>query len=262
MQAGDGSAASFPTSVKSIGPAQQHDLTRQFTATHSPDSGLFAQLSSNPFFTAGFGLAGLGAVAAFGQRGLRHGAALVRRRLLVDVEINVKDDSYPWFLYWMTLHQRQSLASASSAKLGEHAGSGEKPGIGERLLRRLTPGMRHLAIQTEKFELPNGAIQTHFALIPGPGRHVLRYRKAFVLVNRVREAKSINLQTGQPWETVSLTTLYSQRHIFQDMFQEAHALAAQSVEGKTVIYNQWGNKWERLGNPRRKRPLASVILEH
>jgi chaperone BCS1 len=121
--------------------------------------------------------------------------------------------------------------------------------------------MRHLSIQTEKLELPNGAIHTHFALIPGPGKHVLRYRNAFIFVNRVREAKSRDLQTGRPWETVTLTTLYAHRHIFEDLFKEAHEHAVRSHEGKTVIYNSWGTEWRQFGNPRHKRPLDSVILD-
>ena len=122
--------------------------------------------------------------------------------------------------------------------------------------------MRHLSIQTEKVELPNGAMHTHFALIPGPGKHILRYKNAFIMVNRVREAKSRDLTTGKPWETVTLTTLYSQRHVFEDLFKEAHELAARSQEGKTVIYHPSSSEWKRFGQPRRKRPLESVILDN
>ena len=96
--------------------------------------------------------------------------------MLVDVEINIKDDSYPWFLHWMTVHQRSQLASSGRRAHARSNGGGagpEKVGLVESILRRLTPGMRHLSIQTEKLELPNGAIHTQFALVPGPGKHVL-----------------------------------------------------------------------------------------
>jgi mitochondrial chaperone BCS1 len=182
--------------------------------------------------------------------------------MLVDVEINIKDDSYPWFLYWMTLHQRSQLAQRGRhVAQSSTGGSIDKPGVVESLLRKFTPGLRHLSIQTEKVELPNGAIHTHFALIPGPGKHVLRYNKAFILVNRVREAKARDHQTGKPWETITLTTLYSHRHVFEALFKEAHDMAASTQEGKTVIYNAWGAEWRRFGQPRRKRPLDSVILD-
>jgi mitochondrial chaperone BCS1 len=183
--------------------------------------------------------------------------------MLVDVEINIKDDSYPWFLHWMTLHQRSQLVQngGRSAHLSTRGPPEVKAGLMESILRRFTPGMRHLSIQTEKLELPNGAIHTQFVLIPGPGKHVLRYGKAFILVNRVREAKARDHMTGKPWETITLTTLYSHRHIFESLFKEAHDMAARSQEGKTVIYHARVAQWERFGQPRRKRPLESVILD-
>lgn len=188
----------------------------------------------------------------FAQKGVRHGAALLRRRMLVDVEINIKDDSYPWFLHWMTLYQKSQLnASKAAANSSTYM---------DRFLQKITPGMRHLSIQTQKVEHSNGAIHTHFSLIPGPGKHILRYKNAFVFVNRMRESKSRDIQTGKPWETITLTTLYSQRYIFEDLFTEAHAYAAKGHEGKTTIYNSWGTEWKPFGNPRRKRPLESVIL--
>lgn len=206
------------------------------------------------------GLAGFGAILAVGQKGFRHGASLVKRRLLVDVEINVKDESYPWFLYWMTVHQRSQLPFASqSAPISKR--SLANAGLIESLMCRLTPGIHHLAIETEKVEHPNGSVQTEFTLIPGPGKHIIRYRKAFVLVNRMRETRSMNHSTGIPWETITLTTLYSQRHIFEDVFSEAHKLAQQFSEGKTIVYHARATSWEKFGEPRRKRPLESVILD-
>lgn len=155
----------------------------------------------------------------------------------MDVEINVKDESYPWFLYWMTIHARSRPKSL------------------------FTPGIHHLSIQTEKIEHPNGAVQTEFVLMPGPGKHILRYKKVFLMVDRVRETKSMDLAKGTPWETVTLTTLYSQRHIFQDLFTEAHQLAQQQTKGKTIIFTPRSLSWEPFGEPRRKRPLESVILD-
>lgn len=174
----------------------------------------------------------------------------------MDVEISIKDDSYPWFLHWMTLYQQAQLQSTQAA-----ATAAGKSGFVESILQRLTPGLRHLSIQTNKVEHSNGAMQTHFALVPGPGQHVLRYKNAFIFVNRMREAKSVDLQTGRPWETITLTTLYSHRHVFEELFTEAHAYAARAHEGKTTIYNSWGTEWKPFGHPRRKRPLESVVLD-
>ncbi|KAI9371852.1 putative mitochondrial chaperone BCS1 [Aspergillus egyptiacus] len=216
------------------------------------DGGLLSQLMSNPFFTAGFGLAGLGAGMRLGQKGLKHGADFIRRRMLVEVEITHKDDSYPWFLHWVTLYQQSLLAAQSTSS---------RPGFMDSLLRKLTPGIRHLSMQTQNVKQPNGAIHTQFTLVPGPGRHVLRYKNAFIFVNRVRESKSLDHNTGRPWETITLTTLYSQRHIFEELFGEAHAYAQRTHEGKTTIYHPETAQWKPFGQARRKRPLESVILD-
>ncbi|KAF2139319.1 uncharacterized protein K452DRAFT_289869 [Aplosporella prunicola CBS 121167] len=66
---------------------------------------------------------------------------------------------------------------------------------------------------------------------------------------------------GKPFETITLTTLYSHRGVFEEMFTEAHALAQQLKEGKTIIYTSRGIDWEPFGQPKRKRPLDSVVLE-
>ncbi|KAL8716316.1 MAG: hypothetical protein Q9220_000221 [cf. Caloplaca sp. 1 TL-2023] len=228
----------------------------------STQDGFFAQISSNPFFTAGLGLAGFGAVIAVAQRGLRQGATLLKRRLLVDVEINVKDDSYQWFLQWMTTQSRRRLSLNPHLSSPPHSSSSpRKPSITESLLRRFTPGLHHLSIKTDKIQHPNGSVQTQFALIPGPGRHILRYKSAFLLVNRVRETKSMDISVGSPWETITLTTLYSQRHIFEPLFLEAHQMAQKSVEGKTIVFTARTSSWAPFGEPRRKRPLDSVVLD-
>lgn len=160
----------------------------------------------------------------------------------------------------MTVHQRRQLLSSShSATLSN--GNVSKIGFLESLMRRFTPGIHHLAIETEKVEHPNGSVQTEFTLIPGPGKHIIRYRNTFLMVNRLRETRSMNLNTGIPWETITLTTLYSQRQIFEDLFSEAHKLAQQFSEGKTIVYQARAISWEKFGEPRRKRPLESVILD-
>lgn len=53
-------------------------------------------LFDNPVFAGGIGLAGLGAAAALGRRYVIQGAGLVKRRLLVDLEISKLDPSYQY----------------------------------------------------------------------------------------------------------------------------------------------------------------------
>ena len=178
----------------------------------------------------------------------------------MDVEINAKDESYQWFLHWMTAHQRRQLSHSNLEVVTKDVETGNH-GLLDRILNRIVPRMHHLSISTEKLELPNGAMQTRFALVPGPGRHLLKFQNTFLLVNRVRETKSMDLQIGKPWETIKLTTLYSQRRVFEDIFTEAYQHARKSSEGKTAVFQSKGATWEQLGEPRRKRPLESVVLD-
>lgn len=80
-------------------------------------------------------------------------------------------------------------------------------------------------------------------------------------VKRERETRSMQLMSGIPWETVTLTTLSRDRALFPTLLSEARDLAMRGQEGKLVIHTAWGIEWKPFGQPRRKRPLQSVVLE-
>lgn len=79
-------------------------------------------------------------------------------------------------------------------------------------------------------------------------------------VNRQRETRSMQLMTGEPWETVTLTTLSRDRQLFPLLLSEARDLAMREQEGKLIIYTAWSTEWRPFGRPRQKRPLHSVVL--
>ncbi|KAI7877404.1 hypothetical protein K492DRAFT_134065 [Lichtheimia hyalospora FSU 10163] len=198
--------------------------------THDNKGGLFSNITSNPYFSAGFGLIGVGAGLTLLRQGLNLGAAYVQRRLLVTLEIPSKDKSYLWFLQWM---------AQQSPK------------------RR----MQHLAVETSYKQHDNGSITTTFGLVPGPGIHYFRWHGAWMKVQRQRDGKMMDLTTGSPWETITITTLSQDRHVFTELLQEAQAMALKKQEGKTVIYTSYGHEWRPFGMPRRRRMLESVILD-
>ncbi|KAK6456449.1 BCS1 N terminal-domain-containing protein [Scheffersomyces xylosifermentans] len=192
-------------------------------------SGISEALTSNPYFAAGGGLMLLGTGLALARQGLVKSSGFIYRRMLVDLEIPSKDKSYLWFLEWMSQYKHRSS--------------------------------RHLSVETNFVQHDNGSISTKFSLVPGPGKHFIKYKGAYMLVNRERSGKLLDMTSGTPFETVTLTTLYSDRHVFNDLLLEAKQLALKAREGKTVLYTSWGPEWRPFGQPRKKRMIESVILD-
>ncbi|CAK7211896.1 Complex III assembly protein translocase and chaperone [Sporothrix bragantina] len=215
-------------------------------------------LFENPVFAGGIGLAGLGAAAAAGRRGVIAGAQMLRRRLLVNVEISRRDPSYPWVLAWLSeprapggflakrITRIHNLSVATATK-SMNPGSNNSGNHGSSNGFGVLGG--------------DGPVQASFFLQPGYGRHIIQHRPGvFIAVSREKQSTA-NMATGEPHETVTLTTLYAHRHVFEEIFSQAHALAAQAAEGKTPVYSVQGMGWGALGEPRTKRPLASVVLD-
>jgi chaperone BCS1 len=200
-------------------------------------------------------LALIAAAAATGQRAVKHGAGILYRRMLVDVEVTKNDEAYSSVLTWISAHQQQAMARQAS-----YATRASKGPWMDRIMDRMTPGLHHLQFRTSKVKLADGALRTQTSLVPGFGRHVVRYRNAWIAVNRQRD-KSFDMMTGQPFETVTLTTLYAHRRVLETLFEDAESLAEQQKEGKTTLYTAWGAEWRKFGEPKRKRPLESVVLE-
>lgn len=254
MDGNPSSAAPSAAQVQSLDSAGKgrDEVIRRLVGTRAESNeSLISQLFSNPFFTAGFGLAGLGAAVRYGSMGLRRGAELLKRRLLVDLEITRHDESYDWVLNWMTAQYQGQLNPASNAS---HSSAFES------VIRRFTPGLHHLQMHTARAKTASGSEVTAFSLVPGHGKHILRFRNAFISVSRERVGKSFDA-SGRPFETVRLTTLYHHRHIFEDILHEAHEMASRRTEGKTVVYTSRNVGWDASGQPKRRRPFDSVVLE-
>ncbi|OJA07895.1 hypothetical protein AZE42_02763 [Rhizopogon vesiculosus] len=199
-------------------------------------------LGDNPYFQAGFGLMGVGVGLTILRQGLVFSTTALRRRLLVSLEVNNKDRAYEWFLAWLA-HNAQSAPSSSS--------------------RRAQSWLRshQLSVETAVEERSNGSSSVLFRLVAGPGTHWFKYDGAWMQMKRERETRSMQLMSQMPWETVTVTTLSRDRHLFSKLLAEARDLALRGREGKLVIRTAWGIEWKPFGQPRRKRPLHSVVLD-
>ncbi|XP_046567147.1 mitochondrial chaperone BCS1-like [Haliotis rubra] len=189
---------------------------------------IIASLKDNPYFGAGFGLFGLGAAAALSRKSLQAGMIMFRRHCMITLEVSSRDKSYFWLLQWISTHGTRT---------------------------------QHLSVQTTFNQTETGKVSTQFDFVPSPGSHFFRYGNNWIRVERNREKQMLDLQTGVPFETVTLTSVGRNREMFFDILDQARKLALQKQEGKTVMYTAMGAEWRPFGYPRRKRPMSSVVLD-
>ncbi|KAJ1867640.1 Complex III assembly protein translocase and chaperone [Coemansia sp. RSA 989] len=212
---------------------------------------LSAIFSDNPYFSAGFGLLGVGAGLAVLRQGARRGADLLQRQLLVSMEVPSNDKSYQWILSWLS---RRGKATIQAAENGQGM-----TWMHKRIARAVLP--RHLAVQTSYKQHDNGSVSTNFTMVPGQGKHIFYYQGTFIQVERQRNTKMIDIQSAAPFETVTLTTLSRDRSVFSRILAEARTNALSQNEGRTVLYTSFGPEWRPFGLPRKRRLLQSVILD-
>ncbi|KAL8588865.1 mitochondrial chaperone [Nucella lapillus] len=193
-----------------------------------PVAEFMSSLGTNPYFSAGAGLFGVGMAAAVFRRASQMGTILFRRHCMITLEVTSQDKSFQWLLQWISRYGTRT---------------------------------QHLSVETTFSQTDTGKVNTQFDFVPSPGSHFFNYRGYWIRVERNREKQMVNFQAGLPFETVTMTTLGRNRDLFFDILDDARKLALQSQEGKTVMYNAMGGEWRPFGYPRRKRPLQSVILE-
>eukprot|EP00931_Biecheleriopsis_adriatica_P054406 TRINITY_DN32006_c0_g1_i1.p1 TRINITY_DN32006_c0_g1~~TRINITY_DN32006_c0_g1_i1.p1 ORF type:complete len:483 (-),score=69.29 TRINITY_DN32006_c0_g1_i1:62-1411(-) len=186
-------------------------------------------LAGNPLFTAGFGLGAMGAAMSVLTRSASAAEVLCRRQMLMTLEIPSKDYAYQWVMQWMVANR-------------VHAS-------------------RHVGVETTYSKDAAGRQTAAFDFVPSPGRHWVRWRGSFILVDRQRETKTVDMSTGAPWETLTLTALSLRPNLFHDLLSEAKQAALAREEGMTIIYQCYGHEWRPFGNPKRIRPFDSVVLD-
>lgn len=190
-------------------------------------SDYIASLQDNPYFGAGFGLVGIGAILAVSKKGLQYGTIFLRRHYMMTLEVPSRDKSYHWLLQWITNYAKRT---------------------------------QHLSVETTFRQSESGKIDTQFDFVPSPGNHYFRYKNNWIFVERNRE-KMMDLHSGIPFETVTLTSIGRNKEMFFDILSQAREAAMQRQEGKTIMYVAMGTEWRQFGYPRRKRPISSVVLD-
>ncbi|KAL0482198.1 mitochondrial chaperone BCS1 [Acrasis kona] len=244
------------------------DIIEQ-SATGGMMGTFYQSLSSNPYFSAGFGLVGVGTAMALVRSGWRAGLHVMRRRLLLTMEISSKDASYNWVLpYLLQINKRNPKVSSSlstnvatAENLGKNL-NGEEPKPATDFMADTK--LNHLSLLTRFVKHANGSTSVFWDFAPSIGSHLIKFNNRYILVNRQRDQTVVDMTTGQPFETVTLTTLAlkgdSSMKLFESLLKESRELARVKEEGKTVIYTSWGTEWRPFGQPRRRRSISSVLL--
>ncbi len=292
-------ASSTADSSQSSGPSTYAATPPALRSSSSTDAGsgsfISNMIADNPIFSGGLGLMVFGGAVAALRRGVKVAASTAQRRLLISLEIPSKDRAHPWFLHWMAAQARaQSMRERGLLGKQKKEGLVDFLGLRDRSAQIKPPTSNvdevddpltiassgasispvrilshELSVETNytphaSASTPNAQAaergQARFSLVPGPGTHWFRYRGVWMRLTRERDGKMVDLSTGAPWETVTLTTLFAYAHLFPQLLDEARQLALASTEGKTVIYTSWGPEWRPFGQPRRTRELGSVVL--
>lgn len=105
-----------------------------------------------------------------------------------------------------------------------------------------------------------GHIATEYEFIPSVGTHIIWYNGTWMKVERARQQTTMDIQMGIPFETVQFTAFGRNRELYFRILEEARELALQDTEGKILLYTAMGSDWRQFGQPRRRRPISSVVL--
>ena len=188
---------------------------------------LFATVQSNPYFHAGAGLYGLGAIAMVSRIGWRVGAEFSRRKFLASVEMTNRDPSYRWVMEWMANHKGNTY--------------------------------HHRSIQTTDVTVhANNSISSNMTFVPSPGIHYFMHGGGFFWVKRSRQIEKT--MGTDVLETLQVTTFASHWGAMRNILDEAAQEASYQDRDKTIIFTVSGAKWVRFHDPRPKKPITSVIL--
>jgi len=108
------------------------------TTIDMPLKEYFSSLSDNPYFGAGFGLAGLGVGLATLRKGFQVASIAFRRYYMITLEVPSRDSSFGWLLQWISVHATRT---------------------------------QHLSVETIVKQHDTGRITTHLDFVPSPGSH-------------------------------------------------------------------------------------------
>jgi len=186
-------------------------------------------LSENEFFQGGFILAAMGTLAIWGKQLPAKGWTLIKRLLIVECDIQQRDDAFEALTVWLSLQPYGKKVKRFSVTLEEEH----------------TEGIREIIFS------------------PAPGVHWIYYRGRIVRIERGREKLSVGNGDAIAgfYESFTLQTFGKGRGALERLIRDAVELYEEQGKDRTKVYLQDGyGGWDVLCDLP-KRPLDSVILE-
>ncbi|CAK5075302.1 unnamed protein product [Meloidogyne enterolobii] len=188
-------------------------------------------IGSNPLFTGGAGLVGVGIILSYFRRLSLIGKELLKRKFISRLELDNTDIAFQWVLDYINKNSKRRTSI--------------------------------LTVNTSQLSDDSGRLKTSFMFTPGRGTHYLFFKNRWVQVNRERQNQTIKKDgmTRTALEVVSLTTFGGNPTFWKSFLENAAKDALSQLETGLCVYIPHGNSWQRLGAPRNKRPIDSVILD-
>lgn len=105
---------------------------------------------------------------------------------MITLEVPSRDRSYQWLLQWITKNAQNT---------------------------------QHISVETHFEQQKTGRVLTYFNFVPSVGVHAFKYKGNWIRVERNRE-QVMDMNLGVPFETVTLTSLGSNKTFYVDMLEE------------------------------------------
>jgi chaperone BCS1 len=203
---------------------------------------IYAQVANNQFLTGGLVVGSIGFLIAYLKSLPATIWAWFKRRVIIELDIPDRDESFKWLDVWLAQHNYQKrcrllTVHTSRRKLEKYETATAAPGIEDQRAR------------------------PEISLSPAPGTHYFFYRRRLVILRRERKdgADTKNSTALGFRETFNIKILSRNRHLVLDLLEEARELAHPRSDDRLSVYVPRYDDWIR-STRKMPRPFDSVIM--
>lgn len=183
--------------------------------------------ASNPYFSAGIGLFGVGTAVTFLKHAFINAFQVYKKIVITSMEITSKDPIYHWLLPYLTKN-----AVVHSHRYSVHA-------------------------NVKKMHMKDA----FYWLVPATGTHYATHNGRWIKVERERMRTPSDAANGAPFETLTLSVHGAAKtRILHDVLAAARDAASSQAADSVQLLTAFAGEWRPFGAPKRMRPLHSVVL--